>query len=172
MSRGGKKGDIVIRKSNKHKSGASHSLARELSESVPTLMKEYWKRGHAELSSDPLSLPQFWTLEYVHEHDGCSMHELAEALGKPSSTMTGLVNGLIRRDLLARHYGEDDRRIVHVTSTKNGRRMLGRVITRREKILQALFELLDPGEQDAYLKITEKLIAHLATPPKRTGGHS
>ncbi len=142
---------------------------QELAEVFPVFVEECWKRGHAEMNSSPISQPQFQTLEHVHRQNECTMQELAEALGKSPSTVTGQVDRLIRRGLLARQYNEDDRRTVRVTITPTGQQILRDLIARRKKFFLALFEILDPREQDAYLKATEKLVAHLFALRKRAG---
>ncbi len=142
---------------------------QELGEVFSSFVEEYWKRGHDEINSSSISQPQFQTLEHVYRQNECAMQDLAEALGKSPSTMTGQVDRLVRRGLLARQYNEDDRRTVFVTITPTGQQILRDLVARRKKILSALFEILDPREQDTYLKATEKLVAHLFALRKRAG---
>lgn len=138
------------------------SMAQRLSEVLPELMEECDKLAHAELRSCHLTIQQLRALESVHHHDGCAMHELAEALGKPPSTLTCLVDRMMRCELLARYYSETDRRTRHVTITRKGRQIFQRIIARRTKALRTLFATLHPTEQAACLKITRNLIARLA----------
>ena len=56
-----------------------------------------------------------------------------------------------------------------MTITPTGQQILRDLVARRKKILSALFEILDPREQDTYLKATEKLVAHLFALRKRAG---
>jgi len=98
------------------------------------------------------------------------MHGLAEALGKSPSTVTGQVDRLIRRGLLARQYDEDDRRTVRVTITPKGQQILRDLVARHKKALSSLFGMLEIEEQAAYLKTTERLVAHLAVSRKRADG--
>ena len=156
----------MIQKSKKHKAEPRNPPAQELGEVFSVFVEEYWKRGHAEINSSPISHSQFQTLEHVHRQQECTMHELAEALGKSPSTMTGQVERLIRRGLLARQYDEDDRRTVRVTITPTGQQILRDLIARRKKVLSTLFGMLDIEEQAAYLKTTEKLASHLAASRK------
>lgn len=138
------------------------SMAQRLSEVLPELMEAYYKRAHAELSSCHLTMQQLRALESVRHHDGCTMNELVEALGNSPSTLTSLVDRLIRYGLLARHSREADRRTVRVTTTKKGRQTIRRIVACRTKALRTLFETRHPAEQAAYLKITRDLIDYLA----------
>ncbi len=163
---GRKQWGVMIRKLRKHKIESGDSPVQELGEVFPVFVEEYWKRGRAEINVSLISQPQFQTLEHVHRQQECTMHELAEALGKSPSTMTGQVERLIRRGLLARQYDEDDRRTVRVTITPTGQQILRDLIARRKKVLSTLFGMLDIEEQAAYLKTTEKLASHLAASRK------
>ncbi len=153
----------MIRKSRGNKEESERVLTQELGGVFSVFAEEYRRRGRAEMNSFLISYSQFQTLEYMYQQNECTMHELAEAQGKSPSTMTGQVDRLIRRDLLARQYDEDDRRIVRVTITPKGQQILRDLVARRKKVLSTLFGMLDIEEQVSYLKTTEKLVAHLTT---------
>ncbi len=150
----------MIRKLN-HKAEPGNPPAQELGEVFPAFVEEYWKRGRAEINSSPISHSQFQTLEHVHRQNECTMNELAKALEKAPSTVTGQVDRLIRRGLLARQCNEDDRRTVRVMITPTGQQILRDLVARRKKVLSTLFGMLDLAEQAAYLKTTEMLVARI-----------
>jgi DNA-binding MarR family transcriptional regulator len=58
------------------------------------------------------------------------MHELAELLGCDSSNVTGLVDRLEARDLVARQPSADDRRVKHVVLTAAGEELRSRMLAR------------------------------------------
>lgn len=74
------------------------------------------------------------------------MSELAGLLGCDSSNVTGLVDRLEARDLVARQPSDDDRRVKHVVLTEAGRAMRQRML---DQVGQAPvgFERLSEDEQ-------------------------
>lgn len=96
------------------------------------------KRVLAELD---LSIPTFMVLVYLTHHHGYStIGALADDLGQPKPTMTGLVDRLEAKQLVTREYGAGrDRRTVTVHLTARGRTFLRRIAQiRRSHVQRAL----------------------------------
>ncbi len=74
------------------------------------------------------------------------MNELAAMLACDNSNVTGLVDRLELRGLVARHPSPEDRRVKHVILTAAGRQLRGRLLE-RVGAPPAGFARLSPGEQ-------------------------
>lgn len=75
-----------------------------------------------------------------------SMHELAARLVCDNSNITGLVDRLEARGLVARQPSPEDRRVRHVVLTRAGTRLRERLLARVEQPVEGL-ERLSAGEQ-------------------------
>ncbi len=93
--------------------------------------------GRALAVADPIRL-QFWDdrgltmtqlrLMYVLlVDDGCSVGELAGRMSVRPATVTGLTDRLVRQELIERQADLEDRRVVRVSLTAEGRRVLGEI---------------------------------------------
>ncbi len=87
--------------------------------------------------------------------DVLPMHELAAELGCDSSNVTGLVDRLEARGLVARQESPTDRRVRHLVLTAAGRKMRQRLLSR---VGQPILDLtrLDNEEQEQLLALLRK----------------
>jgi DNA-binding MarR family transcriptional regulator len=75
-----------------------------------------------------------------------SMHELAQTLACDSSNVTGLVDRLEARGLVARVPNPDDRRVKHVVLTPAGERLRAELLSRLSPLRESL-ECLPAAQQ-------------------------
>ncbi len=87
--------------------------------------------------------------------DTLPMHELAAELGCDSSNVTGLVDRLAARGLVARQESPTDRRVRHIVLTAAGRKMRQRLLSR---VGQPIVDLtrLSNDEQQRLLELLRK----------------
>ena len=71
-----------------------------------------------------LTVPQFRTLIFVHQHAGASLSEAAEFLGLSLPAASKLVDGLVKRSILVRQSAADDRRRMTLRLTRKGEALL------------------------------------------------
>lgn len=75
------------------------------------------------LAGDELSLPQYRLLAFLSQGDWAAS-ALADRLDVSRPSVTGLVDGLVKRGLVERRPGVDDRRRVDHVLTPEGKRVL------------------------------------------------
>ena len=93
----------------------------------------------AEVRFD-LTIPQFHTLLHLsHCATECKMSDLARATHQSAASLTGVVDRLLEKQLVARIRPEGDRRQVMVALTGSGRALLERIAeARRVEMRNAL----------------------------------
>jgi DNA-binding MarR family transcriptional regulator len=94
------------------------------------------------------------------------MSELAGRLGCDSSNVTGLVDRLEARGLVARQPSFDDRRVKHVVLTKRGTPLRERMLSLVGEVPEG-FEQLQAGEQRQLRDLLQRALA--AAPPGEDG---
>ncbi len=125
-----------------------------------------WVKGMARFESSYLikgviTLPQVWALHYLSRHKECPMSELAGSMKLGLSSVTGMVDRLVKQGLAERRRTEDDRRVVFVDISASGRKVLKQILAQRRKFMVRLFESLTARERASYLHILEKLVRGL-----------
>jgi DNA-binding MarR family transcriptional regulator len=89
-----------------------------------------------DLAQEGVSLLEAHSLLVVAELERMPLADLRRALGRQGSTMTGLLDRLVAKELLARVARQGDRRAWDVTVTDEGRR-IARALRRRIAVLEA-----------------------------------
>jgi DNA-binding MarR family transcriptional regulator len=113
--------------STKYRDPRSAPEEREIAEIVRTLRRlfraihEYSK---AIQKKSGLSGPQVWALTILKSQAGLSARELAARMFIHPSTVTGIVNRLVRKGAITRTVDRKDRRGVRLSATRLGGRIL------------------------------------------------
>jgi DNA-binding MarR family transcriptional regulator len=120
------------------------------------------KQFGVSLAPYKLTIPQFFTLLFVSDKEGgCTMSQLANQTRHSLATMTGIVDRLVRLDLVKRGSNPDDRRIVLVELTDAGRNLLDEVHAARQKELEQAFGQLSEKDQRDLVRLMRTFSAAL-----------
>jgi MarR family transcriptional regulator, organic hydroperoxide resistance regulator len=90
------------------------------------------------------------------------MSQISDYLNAPLSTTTGLVNRLVKNGYLQRERSEEDRRIVAIQLTDQGKSMMAEVKASLESYLERIKEVLSAEERQYILQIFLKIINALS----------
>jgi DNA-binding MarR family transcriptional regulator len=104
-----------------------------------------------------LTPPQYYILGLLSERDGHPFKELADALSCTRATVTGIVDTLEKKALVARNPHPEDRRSTLVNITAEGRRLLGSTPGLETTFDSCCCEALPPGESLEIIRLLTKL---------------
>ena len=138
-----------------------HQFSREVTEIMPFLLREFVKREKNELATGRISFPQMVALDLLVQRSKVKMSEIAHALSVQLSTATPLVDRLVRQGMAARSRDEKDRRLVWVTVTPKGRKVINNIIREKQASIRAIFGALTAEERGQYLCVLKKVRCHL-----------
>jgi len=113
-----------------------------------------------ELITIELSLSRFELLALMlcEKLQTVSMSNLAQGMSVPMSTATGIVDRLVKKGLLKRGRNEEDRRVVTVSLTDNGRALVEDLKEHFHEFLDRVRSLLTVEEFENGLKLVHKVI--------------
>jgi len=119
--------------------------ARELLDVVPSVMRfiRTEMRRHRSLG---LSVPQFRTLVFIERTGGTSLGSVAEHLGLTPPSACKIVDGLELRRLITRAQSSEDRRMVTLQITPEGKQALGDARRETQKSLTSVLSAVDRRE--------------------------
>ena len=86
-----------------------------------------------------------------------TMSELSSTLNVPMSTATRIVDGLVKNDMAERVNDSNDRRIVRVGMSKNGRELYEMGMAYNKQRIAKLLKNFTAEEQEQLLKLMNKL---------------
>ncbi len=110
-----------------------------------------------DLTKGRITMPQLVILELLNKKGTLIMSELAGSLSITTSAVTGLIDRMIKANLVMRSRDEKDRRIVKVTLIPKGRQVIENILRERKKVLLDIFGKFTQNERQQYLKIIEKM---------------
>ena len=96
-----------------------------------------------------ISIPQFRTLRFIQRHPDSSLSDLAEHLGLALPSVSKLVDGLVKQELISRKESAEDRRKITLLLTETGA------------------SIVDSARADARANLAEKL-KHLSDDDLKT----
>ena len=88
---------------------------------IVELIKKYQFRDRNQICCFGISVSQCYVLEALHTHGPLTMNELAKKMYLKISTMTRVVEQLVKKKYVRREEGLDDRRVRFINLTKQGR---------------------------------------------------
>ena len=95
--------------------------------------------------------------------DGLAPNALAELAGVTRATVTGLLDGLEREELIARHINVNDRRALCIRLTSKGKELASTVIDQHGLWIAGLFSNLSAAERKQLTRLLDKVAGHHAS---------
>jgi len=109
-----------------------------------------------------LTVPQFHTLLHLSYCDGqCKMSDLARSTHQSAASLTGVVDRLLEKQLVARGRPEGDRRQVMVSVTEQGRALLQAIKHARRAEMHSALTDIRPEEADELLRLLDTMLSGL-----------
>ncbi len=118
------------------------------------------------LAGHGLSQRKFFVLILLFRNpDGLVISQLAKGTGVSCATMTGVVDGLLRAQLVTREPHEQDRRAFKVCITPAGQLLLDQVLPQHYRRVSRIMACLDAGERQQLQALLGKISASLQDLP-------
>ncbi|MGA7878164.1 MAG: MarR family transcriptional regulator [Desulfoferrobacter sp.] len=108
-----------------------------------------------------ITIPQLVCLREIHDHGPIALSALSKIVYVNSSTVTGIVDRLEKRNLVRRTRVSKDRRQIHVEITEQGLQFIVNAPAPLEERFAQRLKKLDKDEIKALLLAIEKLVALL-----------
>ena len=108
-------------------------------------------------AAERLSMIQLETLKFIDEHESPPMKDVADYLSIAPPSLTPLIDSLELKSLLRRGPSQQDRRATLIFLTAKGKDVLEKAMRKKMKRMRYVFEKLTKDEQQALVRILEKL---------------
>lgn len=114
-------------------------------------------RTATELEGYGLTVGQFGVLEALLHLGPLCQHALAEKLLRSGGNITLVVDNLEKHGWVRRERQKDDRRLIRIHLTPEGRRLIGRVFPEHARAVTQQMSRLNPREQETLRRLARKL---------------
>jgi len=115
------------------------------------------KKLEEDLDKLGLTPPQFYVLATIGYAGGLPFGEIGAKMMVTVSNLTGIVDRLEEKKLVARKRDENDRRVVHVVMTEKGAKLYKSTIPLFEKSISRIFSSLEKPQQKELSALLRKL---------------
>lgn len=115
----------------------------------------------AEQERLDLTPEEFLVLEMLTVRDGLTQSELTLAAVRDRTTVTRLLDGLVRKGLVRREHGKDDRRVVRTHITAKGRRVHGQATAMVQRLRKIALGGLSPTDVEHAMGVLHQLRCNL-----------
>jgi DNA-binding MarR family transcriptional regulator len=107
-----------------------------------------------------LTVPQFHTLLHLsYCGSECKMSDLAHSTHQSAASLTGVVDRLLEKQLVARGRPESDRRQVMVSATERGRVLLQAIKHARRAEMHSALTDIPPEEANELLRLLDTMLS-------------
>ena len=110
-----------------------------------------------ELSQGEITIPQHHILYCLLDKGEATMSEVADYLFVSPPAVTGLVDKLVKINLVKRSFSSSDRRIIIISLTKKGKAVISKIKSQFESLLLSILKEFSPEEKKSFLEVTEKM---------------
>ena len=114
-------------------------------------------RIHKHLADAGLTVSQFGVLEMLFHLGPLPQRDIAKKLLKSGGNITMVIDNLEKRRLAERRRGTEDRRMITVHLTEEGRGLVAEIFPRHLKTIVSEMKNLTPAEQEELDRICRKL---------------
>lgn len=128
------------------------------------IAKQWRIRGHQVLVEQRLTFAQFYILLFLSEREQAKMHDLKECVGASAPVATTVTDHLLKKGLIVRSRGNEDRRNVVVKITPRGMKVIDAINQERKEFLDAFLGNMSRNERaivNRALKIMESSLDKL-----------
>ena len=131
--------------------------AERLHQLTKELIRRYQFRDWNQICCYEISISQCHILDVLAEEGDLTMQQLARRMYKSISTMTRVAARLVKKGYIKRRQDAQDRRVVHVTITPQGKAILAAIHRDMIETQKAILHEIPASEWAGAFKVLEAL---------------
>lgn len=139
-----------------------NKFADEVLEVMPLMFREFARREDNALARGKISCPQMVALTFAAERGEVTVGQIARVLSSEKSSASALLERLVKLGMMKRRHDEKDRRLVWMSLTPKGRKIIDQILSQKRRSLKAIFGPIPPRQRGQYLSVLRKVKANLA----------
>lgn len=106
---------------------------------------------------------EFMVLEMLSVKDGLTQSEITVVAVRDRTTVTRLVDGLVKKGLVRRESGSGDKRIVRTCTTARGKRTHAQAVSMAKRLRQEAMAGVDPADLARAMAVLHRVRCNLLT---------
>lgn len=119
--------------------------------------KAVQERIRLEMSENTLTITEFSVLEVLFLKGKQTIQQVGHSILISSGSMTYVIDKLEQRGLLHRSACPEDRRVIHVTLTENGKELMETIMPKHHELVDYMLGALSNNEAETLVKLLNKI---------------
>jgi MarR family transcriptional regulator, 2-MHQ and catechol-resistance regulon repressor len=119
--------------------------------------KAIQERIRDEITKNKLNITEFSVLEVLYHKEKQTIQQIGNSILISSGSMTYVIDKLEQKGLLNRNACPDDRRVIHVTLTKDGIDLMKKIMPKHQELVDYMFETLNLEEAEILVTLLKKV---------------
>ncbi|WP_036689266.1 MarR family winged helix-turn-helix transcriptional regulator [Paucisalibacillus globulus] len=106
-----------------------------------------------DISNHGMRMSDFEILEALYHKDRLTVREVSEAVLINTGSITYVIDKLEKKGLIERSNCKDDRRVVYIQITDEGKKLMDNIFPAHQRVIEELFEGISEEEKDTVIKV-------------------
>ncbi|AGB50343.1 transcriptional regulator [Methanomethylovorans hollandica DSM 15978] len=118
-------------------------------------------KNEYQLQTSRIPPQEMYVLERIYLHNNILSKDISQKYNIPPSTLTGILDRLENKKLIARLKTNKDRRSIELVATENGKSAVEKHITEDHIFARNLFDGLEPLKREQFKALLEELLDNI-----------
>lgn len=110
-----------------------------------------------DISSYGMRTSEFTVLEALYHKGKQTVREISNAVLIHTGSITYVIDKLETKGLLERSNCKDDRRVVYIQITDQGKQLMDEIFPRHQKVIEKVFEDVNTQEKELMIEILKRV---------------
>ena len=124
---------------------------------ITELRRDFTAYCEKELEQDNITLGLLYPIIYIAKHQGCTQKQLAESLSMDNGYVTRILKKLETLEMIKRITNNDDKRIINLFLTDNGKRIFEKSHTLFKKWDEIVFSSINTEEKEQIMNLMQRI---------------
>jgi len=124
---------------------------------MPGILKAFRIRHPEKFLNIDISVSELGVLRYLFFNIKPSMSEMGKDLSIDSSTLTRIVDKLVKKNLVVRELDSEDRRVIRVNMSAKGRELGEKFKQKNKEKVKSVLRQMAPEERNTLLNLLETI---------------
>jgi MarR family 2-MHQ and catechol resistance regulon transcriptional repressor len=110
-----------------------------------------------EMAKNKLSITEFSVLEVLYQKGKQTIQKIGNCILISSGSMTYVIDKLEQRGLISRNACPEDRRVIHVILTDDGKELMEEIMPKYHELVDSMFDSLNSNEAETLVHLLKKV---------------
>ncbi len=124
---------------------------------ITELRRDFTAYCEKELEQDNITLGLLYPIIYIAKHQGCTQKQLAESLLMDNGYVTRTLKKLETLEMIKRITNNDDKRIINLFLTDNGKRIFQKSHMLFKKWDEIVFSSINTEEKEQIMNLMQRI---------------